>query len=63
MAAEDRMSMFCSTKYNSMNCFTLFSVCQQNKGRMVLPILRPDLEAGQDFHRSFVKSAQTPGIG
>ncbi|WP_181166871.1 hypothetical protein [Mesorhizobium sp. B2-8-3] len=30
--AEDRMSMFCSAKYNSMNCFTLCSVCWQNKG-------------------------------
>ncbi|MBZ9817844.1 hypothetical protein, partial [Mesorhizobium sp. CA7] len=36
VAAEDRMSMFCSVKYNSMNCFTLCPVCQQTKGRMVL---------------------------
>ncbi|MGX5800903.1 hypothetical protein ACWGS9_06615 [Bradyrhizobium sp. Arg314] len=49
VAAEDRMSMFCSVKYNSMNCFTLRFVCQQNKGRMVrLPFV-----GGQDFHRSF----------
>ncbi|AZO04296.1 MULTISPECIES: hypothetical protein [unclassified Mesorhizobium] len=32
VAAEDRTSMFCSVKYNSMNCFTLCSVCKQNKG-------------------------------
>ncbi|UCI26745.1 hypothetical protein [Mesorhizobium sp. B2-8-5] len=66
--AEDRMSMFCSAKYNSMNCFTLYSVCQQNKGRMVSPTLRPNrlgvvsgkaraarlpFVGAQDFHRSF----------
>ncbi|RWL40341.1 MAG: hypothetical protein EOR60_30615 [Mesorhizobium sp.] len=43
VAAEDRTPMFCGAKYNSMNCFTVRSVCQQSKGRMALPTIRFDL--------------------